>query len=96
MTREEENRMKCTKAKYVAGALAFLSAALIISSFFVPPMGTIDGSVLAAVGELFGFAALFAAWEAVDRGIDAKVTHGNTTIELNNPDNKSANERAQA
>ena len=72
----------------MAGILTLISAALIVGSFFMPPQGAIDGSVLAAVGELFGFAALFAAWEAVDRGIDAKVTHGNTTIELNNPDNK--------
>lgn len=88
MTREQENKMKCTKAKYVAGALALISVALIIGSFFMPPQGVVDGSVLAAVGELFGFAALFAGWEAVDRGIDAKITHGNTTIELNNPDDK--------
>ena len=79
---------KCTKAKYLAAVLTFVSVGLIIGSFFVPPKGMIDGSVLAAVGELFGFAALFAAWEAVDRGIDAKVTHGQTTIELNNPDKK--------
>ena len=79
---------KCTKAKYLAAGLTFVSVALLGGSFFVPPMGLIDGSVLAAVGELFGFAALFAAWEAVDRGIDAKVTHGQTTIELNNPDKK--------
>ena len=52
----------------------------------MPPTGKIDGSILAAVGELFGFAALFMAWEALDRGVDAKVTHGNTTIELNNDD----------
>lgn len=88
MTKADENKARCTKAKYMAGILTLISAALIVGSFFMPPQGTIDGSVLAAVGELFGFAALFAAWEAVDRGIDAKVTHGNTTIELNNPDNK--------
>lgn len=93
MTREQENKMRCTKAKYVAGALAFISVALIIASFFTPPEGVVDGSVLAAVGELFGFAALFAVWEAIDRGIDAKITHGNTSIELNNPDDKK--EQAQ-
>lgn len=80
--------MRCTKAKYMAGALTLVSVGLIVGSFFVPPKGVIDGSVLAGVGELFGFAALFAGWEAVDRGIDAKVTHGQTTIELNNPDHK--------
>ena len=88
MTQAEENRMKCARAKIMAAVLTAISALLIIGSFFVPPMGIIDGSVLAAVGELFAFAALFAAWEAVERGIDAKVTHGGTSIELNNPDKK--------
>lgn len=72
----------------MAGALTLVSAGLIVASFFMPPQGIIDGSVLAAVGELLGFAALFYAWEATDRGIDAKWTHNGTTIELNNPDNK--------
>ena len=83
-----ENEMRCTKAKYVAGALALVSVGLIVGSFFVPPKGVIDGSILASVGELFAWGALFAGWEAVDRGIDAKITHKDTTIELNNPDNR--------
>lgn len=78
----------CTKFKIVAILLTAVAVALIIGSFFVPPTGVIDGSVLAGAGELFAFAALFFAWEAVDRGIDAKITHGNTEIELNNPDHK--------
>lgn len=85
MTKAQSD-MRCTKAKYAAGALALVSVGLIVGSFFVPPKGMIDGSILAACGILFGWGALFAAWEAVDRGIDAKVTHGDTTIELNNPD----------
>ena len=79
-----KDKTLCTKLKMVAMVLTIVSVGLIIGSFFVPPQGVIDGSVLAAVGELFAFAALFMAWEAVDRGVDAKVTHGNTTIELNN------------
>lgn len=81
-----KDKTLCTKLKMVAMVLTIVSIGLIIGSFFVPPQGVIDGSVLAAVGELFAFAALFMAWEAVDRGVDAKVTHGNTTIELNNDD----------
>lgn len=74
------------KAKTFARFLAWLSAALIVGSFFVPPMGVIDPSVMAAVGELLAWGALFMAWEAIDRGIDAKWTHGDTSVELNNPD----------
>lgn len=58
------------------------SVALIIASFFVPPMGVIDGSVLAAVGELFGFGALGILFKSIQLGYSAKVTHGSTAIEL--------------
>ena len=72
----------CTKAKIASAVLSVIAVALIIGSFFVPPTGVVDSSVLAAVGEIFAFAALFAVWEAIDKGLDAKVTHGNTTISL--------------
>ena len=72
----------CTKAKIASAVLSVIAVALIIGSFFVPPTGVVDSSVLAAVGESFAFAALFAVWEAIDKGSDAKVTHGNTTISL--------------
>ena len=89
MTREQKNNMRCTRYKIVAVVLATIAVGLLIGSFFMPPQGKIDGSVLSAVGEIIGIIAIFFAWEAVDRGIDAKVTHGNTTIELNNPDKKN-------
>ena len=88
MTREQQVqqlkqlREKCTKAKIAAGILSFIAVGLIIASFFIPPQGVVDSSVLAAVGEIFAFAAMFAVWEAVDKGIDAKIVHGNTTIIL--------------
>lgn len=80
--------MKCTRYKIVAIILATIAVGLLIGSFFMPPQGKIDGSVLSGVGEIIGIIAILFAWEAVDLGIDAKVTHGNTTIELNNPDKK--------
>ena len=80
----KSNKTSHTKARIAAGVLAFIAMMLIVTSFFVPPMGIVDSSVLAAVGEIFAFTALFAIWEALDRGIDAKITHGNTTIELDN------------
>ena len=54
----------------------------------MPPMGVIDGSVLTAVGEIFGFAALTTVWHAIDKGIDAKITHGSTEMNLTNNDSK--------
>lgn len=70
----------------VLGAIA---AALIVAGFCVPPTGVIDGSVFIGVGEIIGIIDSFLIWEALDRGIDAKFQHGNTTIEINNPDEES-------
>lgn len=76
----------CTRLKVIAAVLAAVAVVLTVVSFFVPPRGVIDGSVLAAVGELFAFASLFMIWESIDRGMDAKITHGDTKIELSNDD----------
>ena len=96
MTKEEQNKKACTRLKIAAVALAGVSVLLFVGSFFVPPQGVIDGSILAAAAELFAFAALFMGWESVDRGIDAKITHGNTTIELNNPDGQPNEDGSKA
>ena len=58
------------------------AVALLIASFVVPPTGVIDSSVLAAAGELFAFASLTIILIAIDKGIDAKVQHNNTTITI--------------
>ena len=57
-----------------------LSIALIAAGFCTPPMAKIDGSVLTAVGELFGFATLEVIYHAIRKGVDAKVKHGNTEL----------------
>lgn len=62
------------------------SALLILASFVTPPLWIIDGSVLAAVGELFGFAALGEIVAAVERGHSATISHGNTSIEIRKED----------
>lgn len=59
---------------------SIIAVGLIITSFFVPPTGVIDGSVLAATGEIFAFAALGTVIKAIDKGVDAQVQHNNTTI----------------
>lgn len=63
---------------------ASLSIFFITVSFFIPPAGVIDSSVFVGVGELWAFAALWEVHIAIKKGMDAKVTHNNTTIELNN------------
>ena len=63
-----------------------ISIGLIIGSFFCPPLGAVDGSILASVGELFGFATLATVIEAIKKGSDVSVTHNNTTVTVNTPD----------
>lgn len=57
---------------------------LIIASFILPPMGVVDNSVLAAVGELDGVIALGAVIKAIDKGSSASITHNNTSLTINN------------
>lgn len=59
-----------------------VSLGLIITSFLTPPAWIIDGSVLAAVGELFGFAALGEVAAAVERGHTATIQHGQTSVTI--------------
>ena len=70
--------------------LTIAAIALIVASWFVPPMAVIDGSVLAAVGELAGFGALWVVVKALDKGTPATMTHGSTTISVNKKDEDEA------
>lgn len=65
---------------------ASTSLLLIVTSFFIPPTGVIDSSVFAGVGELFAFGTLWEAHIAIRKGMDAKLTKDDITIEINNPD----------
>lgn len=62
---------------------SLIAIALIIASFIVPPTGVIDPSVLASVGEIFAFAALYVVLVAVDKGTPASISHNNTTVTVN-------------
>ena len=56
---------------------------LIIIAFFIPPAAHIDQSVLIAVGEINGFAALGAVIKAIDNGGSATFHHNNTELTIN-------------
>lgn len=60
--------------------LSLSSVILIFISLILPPMGVIDPSVIAATGEIFGFAALWTVIKAIDKGKSVEVKHGETTI----------------
>lgn len=59
-----------------------VSIGLLVGGFFVPPMGVIDGSVLTAVGLLFGFGTLAQIPIIIEVAGYTKISSGNTTIEI--------------
>lgn len=68
-----------------------ISTILIIGSFFVPPMGTIDPSVLQGVGEIQGFASLGVGFECILEGMNVTLQKGDTTINVSRNENCEAN-----
>lgn len=69
-----------------------VTVGLFIASFIVPPMGVIDPSILKAASLLFAFASLAVLREAICEGFGAKLTHGNTTIEIKDNDGQPEDE----
>lgn len=55
---------------------------LIIIAFFLPPAAQIHQSVLIAVGEINGFAALGAVIKAIDKGSSATFHHNDTELTI--------------
>ena len=60
----------------------FVSVGLVIGGFITPPIGSIDGSVLTAIGELLLFPTLLYAFRALELGMKVKFQHGDTSIEV--------------
>lgn len=60
-----------------------ISVALITISFFLPPQGAVDPSVLAATGELFAFASLATVIEGIERGRSVSLQKGETQLHIN-------------
>ena len=57
-----------------------VSIALIIAGFLCPPIGVIDGSVLAAVGLLLMFSVIAKIPEAIRSGRNIKVQKGDSSV----------------
>lgn len=62
--------------------LSFIAVVMIVISLFLPPQGVIDPSVIAAVGEIFAFSALWSVLYALKNGHSAQISHGETTVIL--------------
>ena len=65
---------------------------LIIIAFFIPPTAYIDSSVLIAVGEINGFAALGAVIKSIDKGRSATFHHNDTEITINSNEDEEEDE----
>ena len=65
---------------------------LIIIAFFIPPAAYIEQSVLIAVGEINGFAALGAVIKAIDKGSSATFHHNGTEVTINSNEDKEEDE----
>lgn len=61
---------------------ASVAMSLLIISFFMPPKGMIDPSVIQGVAELFGFASLGAVYKAIEKSESVTLKHNNTEITL--------------
>ena len=69
--------------------LTISSIILIIASFFIPPLGTIDGSILAAVGELEVFGVLWIVFHAIEKGTAASFKKGDVEVEIKEKEEKA-------
>lgn len=63
-----------------------VSILLIVGGFFCPPMGSIDGSVLTAVGLLILFSLIEKLPEAIAAGRSVKIQRGDTSLEVTGKD----------
>ena len=79
--------------KLVVLFLTIIAVILIGLSFFVPPLGVIDGSVLAATGELFAFSGLWVGIIAIEKGYDATLKKGDYELTLTDYEKNDAQEK---
>ena len=68
--------------------LSLAAILLLAVGFAMPPAGVVDDSALKAAAVLFGFAALATFMHAVDRGVGAKLEHGDTKLTIDGDDKK--------
>lgn len=73
---------------HVLKLLTLVSLGLIIASFIIPPTGVIDPSVLAAVGEIMGIAAIFQFRDSYNNGLNTKVRIKEIELEIQGKNNE--------
>ena len=76
------------KGNFMFWFLTVTSLFLLITSFFLPPQGEIHPSVLQATAEIEAWGVLYIVLRAVNRGADITLNHGQSSVQVNNPDKK--------
>ena len=84
---KDSKESKCCYCKLVTGICFIVSICLLVSGFLTPPQGIIDGSVLAAVGELLIFPVIVYGFRAIELGMEVTISKGGTTVEFHKDDN---------
>lgn len=74
--------------KYIFWVCLILAAALFIGSFFCPPLGVIDPSILKAGGILVGMQALGIAGQNLANGNWVIFKHGETEVKIGDDDDE--------
>lgn len=67
---------------FILGGISLL---LLIISWIAPPPMQIHESVIKAVAEIFGFAALWAVVLAIEKGVGASFRKGDVELEIQEP-----------
>jgi hypothetical protein len=81
------------KSNVIFAVTTFFAIGMFVGGFLVPPMGVIDGSVLKAGGILLGFGSVAQVPLLARRGADVKIQHGQTSLTVNNPDEREEDEQ---
>ena len=68
--------------------LSFVSVALLVTSFFLPPTGAIDPTVIAGTGEIMGIMAIGTVIHAIDKDKSVTFNHGQTSVTINGKEYK--------
>lgn len=77
---------ECIKRHWYEHAAMIVSILLMVGSFFVPPQGVIDSSILLGAGELIAGAAILSFLsnlpDYIKAGATAKISKGDLNLEL--------------
>jgi len=79
-------KIKLSPQAWTAIALSVVAAGTFVAGICIPPPGEVHPSVLKGIGFMIVLVAIFFAWDAVVRGLNARFEHGQTKVSISNPE----------